>query len=218
MQHQELPLISEGEPLTPHTIENGQVYVKSYGRLFMQPILHRTNQTSLLADTVLGIAASASDWVDQQFESKESLPFLIPTYLFIVLLYPMIHIVFQRQKHPSLIELKMSAEDRLLMNNVSAAIQNQAAAIKHERLKNKERVELAVSLPTFLLSLSLHITYCVLLANQKDEKAQVNFFVENFDWLAPALICGMMMGLSLLGKKCYRDRAEKHFEAQLGLR
>ncbi len=218
MQHQELPLINEDVPLTPHTIENGRVYVNSYGRLFMQPILHRTNQTSLVADTVLGLAANASDWIDQEFKSKESLPFLIPAYLFMVLIYPMLYVVFQRQKHPSLMELKMPAEDRLLMNSVSAAIQNQAIAVKYERLKKKEYAELLASLPTFLLSFSLHVIYCVLLANQKDEKEQTNFFVENFDWLAPALIAGMMMGLSLLGKKCYRDRAEKHFEARLGLR
>ena len=219
MQRNELEVVNERSPLTQHQVESGRVYIPTYGRLFIQPatLLHQINQMTLLFDFALGIAACAKESFDQYLQSRTSLPLLIPLYAFAVLIVPLCYVVGRSKKPTQAIELKMPVEDRWLMNELSQAVRDQVIAIKEERLKKKAHVELGVNLPTFLLSLSLHLTYCFMLGAQKDEKTQANFFVENFDWLAPALIAGMMTGLAVLGKYCYRQSAEKSFARQLGL-
>ena len=212
---QELPVLGDQDSLlTPYRIENGRVHLKGHTEFLFKPVtlLHLINQSSFAFDTVIGIAASAQDQFDQFLQRKEALAFLIPTYLTSILLVPIAYIVFRHFKPENISELRMPPEDRLLIAKVNTLIQNEAIEIKRQRLQKKNQAEHLTHVPTFLLCLSLHSSYCFVLGMQKDGKARENFFVEKFDLLAPALIGGMLMGLSFLNKCILRERAEKSFE------
>lgn len=198
-----------------------------YSTLFSKGIIFKNiNYTTLSLDAVIAVVANSHEGFDRFIQVKKALSFLVPAYLAPVLLIPIWKTCSNRKRiHAAqgkdwqnlpMTDIEcVETFDALENEDENTILRN--LKMKRKTIEYQGKAQFFTHTLTFMFNVAFHAVYACMIKNNEEENQNHDFFVENYDWLAPAVIFSIMEVLSYLmneffaRKKRYDDQQRPSF-------